>query len=91
LAKSAVESFFAEQLDAVIDSDVRRDFSIDAPKAVSGLIASGDRFIADAPFAEMLRKMLPDLRCVEMEGAALVQVCHEFDRPFNPGNGNHEP
>lgn len=26
--------------------------------------------------------MLPDVLCVEMEGAAVAQVCYEFDLPF---------
>jgi adenosylhomocysteine nucleosidase len=81
-AQSAASAFVADALKGVIDCDIRLTFPFDGPKIVSGLIATGDRFIADAGPVESLRKMLPDLRCVEMEGAAVGQVCYEFDRPY---------
>jgi adenosylhomocysteine nucleosidase len=82
VAAYAANRFVKEQLETAILSDDRRIFSIEDPKVVTGLVASGDRFIADAAYAETLREMLPDLRCVEMEGAALAQVCFEFEKPF---------
>jgi adenosylhomocysteine nucleosidase len=47
-----------------------------------GLILSGDRFIDnDADRAE-LRSLFPDALAVEMEGAAVAQVCAERRVPF---------
>lgn len=46
-----------------------------------GLIATGDRFVNDAAVVRELRGALPDALCVEMEGAAVAQVCHEFGVP----------
>jgi adenosylhomocysteine nucleosidase len=43
-----------------------------------GTIASGDQFIAHPDRLEELRTAIPDLLCVEMEGAAVAQVCHEY-------------
>lgn len=47
-----------------------------------GLIVSGDRFVATSAESAVLRASLPDALAVEMEGAAVAQVCHDFARPF---------
>jgi adenosylhomocysteine nucleosidase len=47
-----------------------------------GLIASGDRFIDDPAEVGQLRIDLPGLLAVEMEGAAVAQVCADRDVPF---------
>ena len=48
----------------------------------AGLVISGDRFVATHAESDQLRALLPDALAVEMEGAALAQVCHDFARPF---------
>jgi adenosylhomocysteine nucleosidase len=48
----------------------------------SGLIVSGDRFVSERHENAALRARLPDALAVEMEGAALAQVCHDFGVPF---------
>jgi adenosylhomocysteine nucleosidase len=47
-----------------------------------GLILSGDRFVSRASEVQTLRRELPDALCVEMEGAAIAQVCHDYQLPF---------
>jgi adenosylhomocysteine nucleosidase len=47
-----------------------------------GLILSGDRFISSAAEVASLRSALPDGLCVEMEGAAVAQVCWDYQVPF---------
>ena len=47
-----------------------------------GLVVSGDRFVSTQAESERLRAALPDALAVEMEGAALAQVCHDFGRSF---------
>jgi adenosylhomocysteine nucleosidase len=47
-----------------------------------GLIISGDRFVSSAAEVQALRHALPDALCVEMEGAAIAQVCHDYAIPF---------
>ena len=42
---------------------------------------TGDQFIADAALRDRLKTNLPDALCVEMEGAAVAQVCYERDIP----------
>ncbi|WMW80677.1 5'-methylthioadenosine/adenosylhomocysteine nucleosidase [Undibacterium cyanobacteriorum] len=48
-----------------------------------GLIASGDQFISDHNRLNQLRNDLPELLAVEMEGAAIAQVCEAFEVPFS--------
>ncbi len=47
-----------------------------------GLILSGDRFVNSAAEVGALRRALPDGLCVEMEGAAVAQVCWDYQIPF---------
>lgn len=47
-----------------------------------GLIASGDQFIGKRQQIEALKEALPDILAVEMEGAAVAQVCFELGIPF---------
>jgi len=49
----------------------------------SGLIATGDQFFSSSDAVMELRKLLPEALCVEMEGAAVAQVCHEHGIPFS--------
>ena len=57
-------------------------FGIAAPALHIGLVVSGDRFVSTAAESDALRVLLPDALAVEMEGAALAQVCMDFERPF---------
>jgi adenosylhomocysteine nucleosidase len=47
-----------------------------------GLVVSGDRFVSRAAESDALRALLPAALAVEMEGASLAQVCHDFGTPF---------
>jgi adenosylhomocysteine nucleosidase len=49
----------------------------------SGLIATGDQFFSSRESVERLRGLIPDTLCVEMEGAAVAQICHEHGVPFS--------
>ena len=59
---------------------------LEAPKVHSGLIASGDQFVCDPSAAALLRTDLQAVGheplAVEMEGAAVAQVCHDYGVPF---------
>ena len=58
------------------------EFGIEAPRLHQGLVISGDRFVATAGESAALRLALPDALAVEMEGAAVAQVCADFGLPF---------
>ncbi len=57
-------------------------FGIASPRVHTGLVVSGDRFVSAAAEGEALCARLPDALAVEMEGAALAQVCHDLGIPF---------
>ncbi len=46
-----------------------------------GLIASGDIFVSDAATVERIRGIYPDAVAVDMESAAVAQVCYLKDVP----------
>ncbi|MDE8035676.1 5'-methylthioadenosine/S-adenosylhomocysteine nucleosidase [Actinobacillus equuli subsp. equuli] len=50
--------------------------------AVSGLICSGDLFVNGAEKIAQIRENFPSVAAVEMEAAAIAQVCHAFEVPF---------
>jgi adenosylhomocysteine nucleosidase len=47
-----------------------------------GLIASGDRFVSQTADSQALQRDLPDALAVEMECAAIAQVCHDYGIPL---------
>ena len=47
-----------------------------------GLIASGDRFVSKTSESRALQRDLPDALAVEMECAAMAQVCHDYGVPL---------
>lgn len=55
---------------------------VTAPRLHRGLIVSGDRFVSTTAESRALQQALPDALAVEMEGAALAQVCHDLGVPF---------
>jgi len=59
-----------------------KDFNIVNPQVYKGGIASGDQFISSDAKINQLSTDLPDALCVEMEGAAVAQVCYDYNLPF---------
>jgi len=55
---------------------------ITEPRLWRGLVASGDQFFSSVAAVTALRALLPEVLAVEMEGAAVAQVCHEHAVPF---------
>lgn len=47
-----------------------------------GLICSGDAFMNDPERVEAVRRHFPQMKAVEMEAAAVAQVCYQFATPF---------
>lgn len=64
-----------------LDADAAA-LGVTAPRLHRGLVISGDRFVATAAESQALRAELPDALAVEMEGAAVAQVCHAFGLPL---------
>ena len=51
-------------------------------KAKVGLIGTGDSFMNDPVRVDSVRALFPALVAVEMEAAAVAQVCFKFETPF---------
>lgn len=55
---------------------------VGTPAVRMGDVATGDVFVTSAPLRELVRSRVPEAVCVEMEGAAVAQVCHARGVPF---------
>lgn len=83
IAQVEINSFLnSEALLDYVPTDILNDFAIVSPKLHLGLIASGDQFIHKKEQVLQLIENFPETLCVEMEGAAVAQVCHEYQIPF---------
>ncbi|AVK60640.1 5'-methylthioadenosine/S-adenosylhomocysteine nucleosidase [Lactobacillus sp. CBA3605] len=51
-------------------------------KAKTGLIVSGDQFIASQAATDQILSHFPTALSSEMEGAAIGQACHQFNTPY---------
>jgi adenosylhomocysteine nucleosidase len=83
-ATKAINAVFENNsLHAVIGEEELMEFNISQPKLVVGDIASGDQFFSSNEQKQNLNSQLPNVLCVEMEGAAVAQVCYEYEVPFS--------
>jgi len=78
----AATGFLQHELETLVPAADRETFRLAAPRVHRGLIGSGDEFLHDRVRHEQLVSTLPSLLAVEMEGAAVAQVCFEFGLPF---------
>ena len=78
----SAQAFINSYMD-FIDAEKAHAFQIIDPKVIIGDIASGDQFLSDAIATQNLSSELPTVFCVEMEGAAVAQVCYEYKVPFS--------
>ncbi|MDO9144622.1 MULTISPECIES: 5'-methylthioadenosine/adenosylhomocysteine nucleosidase [Comamonadaceae] len=71
---------------AGVGDHCHRDLPLASPQVHRGLIASGDQFVCDPVAAALMRADLQaaghEPLAVEMEGAAVAQVCHDYGVPF---------
>jgi len=74
---------FQTQFKQQVEATVLNELALSTPEVHQGIIASGDRFISSRSDREHLIQLIPDLLCVEMEGAAVGQVCYEHGIPFS--------
>lgn len=79
---AAATGFLQTELQEAVSEGERRQFRLDQPRVHRGLVASGDQFMNDREHLQALNAALPGLVAVEMEGAAVAQVCYELGIPF---------
>ncbi|WKS94826.1 5'-methylthioadenosine/adenosylhomocysteine nucleosidase [Riemerella columbina] len=68
------DAYFLEKAQAII---TQHQLS-----ANQGLIVSGDAFINQPEKFEWIKQAFPEAKAVEMEAAAIAQVCHQMRTPF---------
>ncbi|NLY64921.1 MAG: 5'-methylthioadenosine/adenosylhomocysteine nucleosidase [Alcaligenaceae bacterium] len=80
--KSSVQGYLQHDMNNDIHPQVLDTFKLQQPQWHAGIIISGDCFVSNATHASQLQQDLPDALCVEMEGASVAQICHEYEVPF---------
>lgn len=80
--RTAAEAFVREELAEWLDAEARRELGLHEPRVRMGGIASGDRFVSTVAERDSIARRIPRALCVEMEGAAVAQVCHEHGVPL---------
>lgn len=78
-ALKAAEDFIASN---ELNSKNFHKFSIKEPRVYKGLIVTGDQFITAAASHEAIQSIPNAVMAVEMEGAAVAQVCDEHQIPY---------
>ena len=81
LAGKAVTRLLERGVEHMVGEEAVKEFNL-APTLHFGDIASGDQFVNSIEKRNEILSLLPDIQCVEMEGAAVAQVCLEFGTPF---------
>lgn len=67
--------------DKTFNNEDLASFHITSPRCHTGDIASGDQFFSSSVQKDDLKSRLPSILCVEMEGAAVAQICYEYNIP----------
>ena len=81
LATESARRYLTADLPNDVPSELLHEFGIVQPKVCTGLIISGDQFVAGTEAQSKIKRAIPAALCVEMEGAAVAQVCYEHDVP----------
>ena len=81
-ANDAAQLFLNDDFQTLISPAIQHKFGIHQPSIQIGTIASGDQFISCPLKISQFKEEIPHLLAVEMEGAAVSQVCAEYHIPF---------
>jgi len=79
LAKVSAEHYISKYMKDDVSIHDLEEFNIITPNVVIGTVASGDQFVADGQKVISLGEEINNLKCIEMEGAAVAQVCYEHN------------
>lgn len=82
MAVNAAECFLKEDYANMLSDKIRQKFQLTEPAIKIGTIASGDQFISCPTKIQNLKLDIDNLIAVEMEGAAVSQICAEYQVPF---------
>lgn len=79
---AAERALHRHNIESIIMNSRFVNASNNLPRVFIGDIASGDKFVSSTRERKAIAKALPSVLCVEMEGAAVAQVCYEQQVPF---------
>lgn len=79
LSVLSARHYISENMNQEVSKSDLEEFGITIPKVIVGTIASGDQFIADKRKVTSLCSEIGNLKGIEMEGAAVAQVCYEHN------------
>ncbi|RCW65285.1 methylthioadenosine nucleosidase /adenosylhomocysteine nucleosidase [Saliterribacillus persicus] len=74
------EAFLASN--SLIEKTMKAAKSLEGIHSMKGSIATGDAFMHNEERINFVRDKFPSLIAVEMEAAAVAQVCHQYETPF---------
>lgn len=69
-------------LPQLLDAQTLNELGLHRPRVHQGGIITGDRFVALASESDALRVSFPEAWAVDMETAAVAQVCHDHGVPY---------
>jgi adenosylhomocysteine nucleosidase len=69
-------------MDIYITEKDKKLIGLHKVKLHKGQLCCGDQFIGTSAQRDKIRKDLPQVLCVEMEGGAVGQVCYEYGVPY---------
>lgn len=72
---------FESDAELVAKAEAAAD-AFDGAKVYKGLIVSGDQFIQSSEKVDFIRRNFNNVLAVEMEAAAIAQICFQLDVPF---------
>lgn len=82
LGVKSAQHYISQYMNKDVTLEDLKEFHIVTPNVVVGTVGSGDQFIADSSKVRSLTEEIPNLKCIEMEGAAVAQVCYEHGVDF---------
>ncbi len=82
LLKATIQHYLEQDFKSDICDSIRETYQLHNPQVITGVIASGDQFIADKSKIEELNQGIRNLKCVDMESAAAAQICYEYGKDF---------
>ncbi len=83
LGKKSAEFYVSSCMNTDVSQSILKEFNICTPNIVTGTVASGDQFVADSRKVLSLTQEIDNLKCIEMEGAAVAQVRYEHGIDYN--------
>jgi len=81
-AEMAVTKFVQNGFFTLHHGNIKNEFNLQEIKVHKGILASGDQFVGTAESLAAIKKGIDNLLFVEMEGAAVAQVCYEYQIPL---------